>query len=383
MEATLTNNVLTLKLVGEINSLNSEDVAKEIEEDLKDKQFDSLVFDFEGVTYISSAGLRIVLRYKQRYKNLSIINVSLEVYDVFSMTGFTSMMNISKALTKIKVYPSQIIGDGYFSTVYRIDKDTIIKVFKRADNISSVEKEMALAKEAFILGIPTAITFDIVDVDGKFGVRFEMLDSISLRDAFRDQKDNFDKLCKQYAELLKTINTTEVTDEKIPSTKYQWLQKIEAASSYFTDEENDLLLDLFNKIPDGKTFVHGDCHVKNILIQNDELFLIDMETLSRGDKIFELAGIYATYIIFEETNKGNNLAFLGLDEDLCKNMFMKTLEYYLGYVDEETLNKIRLVSYCHMIWWTLTYEKENEKRINHCVKEAKQLLKKCEDLIIK
>lgn len=383
MEATLTNNVLTLKLVGEINSLNSEDVAKEIEEDLKDKQFDSLVFDFEGVTYISSAGLRIVLRYKQRYKNLSIINVSLEVYDVFSMTGFTSMMNISKALTKIKVYPSQIIGDGYFSTVYRIDKDTIIKVFKRADNISSVEKEMALAKEAFILGIPTAITFDIVDVDGKFGVRFEMLDSISLRDAFRDQKDNFDKLCKQYAELLKTINTTEVTDEKIPSTKYQWLQKIEAASSYFTDEENDLLLDLFNKIPDGKTFVHGDCHVKNILIQNDELFLIDMETLSRGDKIFELAGIYATYIIFEETNKGNNLAFLGLDEDLCKNMFMKTLEYYLGYVDEETLNKIRLVSYCHMIWWTLTYEKENEKRINHCVKEVKQLLKKCEDLIIR
>lgn len=383
MEATLTNNVLTLKLVGEINSLNSEDVAKEIEEDLKDKQFDSLVFDFEGVTYISSAGLRIVLRYKQRYKNLSIINVSLEVYDVFSMTGFTSMMNISKALTKIKVYPSQIIGDGYFSTVYRIDKDTIIKVFKRADNISSVEKEMALAKEAFILGIPTAITFDIVDVDGKFGVRFEMLDSISLRDAFRDQKDNFDKLCKQYAELLKTINTTEVTDEKIPSTKYQWLQKIEAASSYFTDEENDLLLDLFNKIPDGKTFVHGDCHVKNILIQNDELFLIDMETLSRGDKIFELAGIYATYIIFEETNKGNNLAFLGLDEDLCKKMFMKTLEYYLGYVDEETLNKIRLVSYCHMIWWTLTYEKENEKRINHCVKEVKQLLKKCGDLIIR
>ncbi|MBQ7995258.1 MAG: STAS domain-containing protein [Bacilli bacterium] len=383
MEATLTNNVLTLKLVGEINSLNSEDVAKEIEEDLKDKQFDSLVFDFEGVTYISSAGLRIVLRYKQRYKNLSIINVSLEVYDVFSMTGFTSMMNISKALTKIKVYPSQIIGDGYFSTVYRIDKDTIIKVFKRADNISSVEKEMALAKEAFILGIPTAITFDIVDVDGKFGVRFEMLDSISLRDAFRDQKDNFDKLCKQYAELLKTINTTEVTDEKIPSTKYQWLQKIEAASSYFTEEENDLLLDLFNKIPDGKTFVHGDCHVKNILIQNDELFLIDMETLSRGDKIFELAGIYATYIIFEETNKGNNLAFLGLDEDLCKNMFMKTLEYYLGYVDEETLNKIRLVSYCHMIWWTLTYEKENEKRINHCVKEVKQLLKKCGDLIIR
>lgn len=383
MEATLTNNVLTLKLVGEINSLNSEDVAKEIEEDLKDKQFDSLVFDFDGVTYISSAGLRIVLRYKQRYKNLSIINVSLEVYDVFSMTGFTSMMNISKALTKIKVYPSQIIGEGYFSTVYRIDKDTIIKVFKRAENIESVEKEMALAKEAFVLGIPTAITFDIVDVDGKYGVRFEMLDSISLRDAFRDQPENFDKLCKQYAALLKTINTTEVDDENIPSTKTQWIEKLEATSSYYTQDENDLLLDLFNKIPDGKTFVHGDCHVKNILIQNDELFLIDMETLSRGNKIFELAGIYATYIIFEETNKGNNLEFLGLDSEFCKKMFAKTLEYYLGGLDEETLNKIRLVSYTHMVWWTQEYEKENTKRMLHCVSKVKDLLKKCGDLIIK
>lgn len=90
------NNQLTIYLEGELNSLTSADVEKEIEAILALKGFDSIVLDVEKVRYISSAGLRIVSKLKQQYDKLSLINMSDDVYDVFEMVGFTDIIDIKK-----------------------------------------------------------------------------------------------------------------------------------------------------------------------------------------------------------------------------------------------------------------------------------------------
>ena len=372
MNKQLNNSTLTLFFKGEINSNNSESVAEEIEKTIAGESFEHLVFDFSKIIYLSSAGLRIMLRYKQKY-DLSIINCSMDVYDVFQMTGFTSIMSISKMLRTVEVSPDQIIGEGYFSTVYRIDKDTIIKVFNRAESIDVVEKEMGLAKEAFILGIPTAITFDIVRVGDKFGVQFEMLDSVSLRDQFRDRPEQFDHLCDEYAKLLKTINTTETSNPALPSAREFFLKKVNVAKEYLSESEGKKLLEMANAIQEQRTFVHGDCHVKNILIQNGELFLIDMETLAVGDPVFELAGIYATYICFEQAHPGNNENFLGLSSELCSRMFKETITRYFDKWDEEILRKIQCVAYTHMVWWNKTFANDDVIH-NTCLAKLKEVL---------
>ena len=83
MEYKLEKDVLTISLEGELNSVNSESVGEEIDKIIEGKAFKSLVLDFDNVSYISSAGLRIILKLKQRYDDFSVINASLEVYDVF------------------------------------------------------------------------------------------------------------------------------------------------------------------------------------------------------------------------------------------------------------------------------------------------------------
>ena len=93
MKTNLENNVLTLYLGGEINSYNADNIEKEILETLSKEKFNQLVLDFSSVTYISSAGLRIMLKLKQQYPNFSIVETSLEVYDIFSMTGFSNFLN--------------------------------------------------------------------------------------------------------------------------------------------------------------------------------------------------------------------------------------------------------------------------------------------------
>lgn len=376
----LVNDILAISLKGEINSSNSTIVEQEVVDVIKNNQFKTLMLDFLDITYVSSAGLRVILRLKQTYKDVHIINASLEVYDVLSMTGFVNIMDIKKALNKIDVTGKEIIGEGFFSIVYRIDPDTIVKAYKQDTDIKEVERELNMAKEAFILGIPTAISFDVVQVGTKLGVRFEMLNSTLLRDLFRNDPDNFNEYADKYAVLLKKINTTETDDETLPSTKQLWFDKCKAAEPYLTKEEYQKIYQMVDSIPERKTFVHGDCHIKNIMVQDNELFLIDMDTLSRGHPIFELAALVAPYVLFEEDDPGNNLAFFGIDSNLSQKIYNETINRYFGKDDKDIKGKIRLLGYLHMVWWTLTYQKDNLLRLNNCRDRLRNLLKIYDDV---
>lgn len=383
MRTNLDNNVLTLYLGGEINSYNADNIEKEIKETLEKQQFKSLVLDFSSVTYISSAGLRIILKLKQQYNNVSIIETSLEVYDIFSMTGFVNIMDIKKGLKRVFLSGAEVIGDGYYSTVYRVDKDTIIKVFNRVSDPEQIERELKLAKEAFILGIPTAISFDIVRVDdGKLGVRFEMLDCESLKNMVVKYPERMNEFLDKYAALLKKMNTTECLDPNIPDMKAHYLRKLEKIKAWLPDDVNEKLLKMFNAIPDRKTLIHGDCHFKNIMVQKDELLLIDMDTLSVGYPIFEWAALYAPYCAFNEDEPGNSLRFFGIKDEDAEKLYYALLKLYFGKDDQTIKDKIKIVGYVHMIRWTTNNDPTNEKRINGCKERLLKLLEQYNDLDI-
>ena len=382
MEYKLEKDVLTISLEGELNSVNSESVGEEIDKIIEDKTFKSLVLDFDNVSYISSAGLRIILKLKQRYDDFSVINASLEVYDVFQMTGFTSMMSIKKALRKIDLTGAEIIGDGFFSTVYRLNKDTIVKVFNRTSDPEQIERELRLAKEAFVLGVPTAISFDVVKVGDKMGVCFEMLDCMSLKTAVLTQKGKYKEYLEKYAALLKKINTTECFNPLIPDIKENSLKKVEAIKPYLEEKYYLKAKALMESIPERKTFVHGDCHFKNIMVQGDDLLLIDMDTLSVGHPIFELAAIYAPYCAFNEDDPGNSERFFGISDEEGRKLYNETLNLYFGKDDPVIKDKIKVVAYIHMVWWNRVNEPNNNVRLEGCRSRLYALLDKIDDLDI-
>ena len=382
MKHNLENETLTIFLEGELNSNTVEVIGKELNEIVDNNAFKKLVLDLEKLKYISSAGLRVVLGLKQKHEDISLINASLEVYDVFQMTGFTSMMDVKKALRKIDISKAEVIGDGYFSTVYRLNKDTIVKVFNRTSDPNQVDRELHLAKEAFVLGVPTAISFDVVQVGDKLGVIFEMLDCASLKSVLLNDKKHYDEYLKKYAELLKKINSTTCDNKEIPEIKKYYLRKLEAIKSVLDEKHFAKAKKLIESIEDRKTFVHGDCHFKNIMVQKDELLLIDMDTLSVGHPIFELAALCATYTIFNEDEPNNSEKFFGIKKDDATKLYNELLVCYFGKEDEVAKEKIRLLAHIHMVWWTLTNQPENKVRINGCKERLYKLLDKIDDLDI-
>ena len=87
---------LTLIIEGRIDTITSEDLDKEINEELG--KFNSLKMDFSDVEYISSAGLRVLIATQKKLKpdNIPfiIINVNEEINEIFIMSGFDKILKI-------------------------------------------------------------------------------------------------------------------------------------------------------------------------------------------------------------------------------------------------------------------------------------------------
>ena len=101
----LNNGVLNLMLEGRLDTEAAVKFDAAIAEICKNNPHDSLVLDAEKLEYVASSGLRTILKMVKTEKNFSMVNVSEAVYGVFEMTGFSRIMNISKALRKIGTRP--------------------------------------------------------------------------------------------------------------------------------------------------------------------------------------------------------------------------------------------------------------------------------------
>ncbi len=89
------DGVFTIFLEGEIDAQNAKAVLKEIEELLEKRGDAKPVFDAQELTYISSAGLRSILTVQKKMgQELSVINLSPEVKDIFEMAGFQYLMEL-------------------------------------------------------------------------------------------------------------------------------------------------------------------------------------------------------------------------------------------------------------------------------------------------
>lgn len=56
-----------------------------------------LVLDFEGLTYVSSAGLRVILAAQKtmnKQGSMKVVNVNSDIMEVFEITGFVDILNI-------------------------------------------------------------------------------------------------------------------------------------------------------------------------------------------------------------------------------------------------------------------------------------------------
>jgi len=69
-----------------------------------------LSLDCEKLEYISSAGLRVIIRLSKTEPTLRLVNVSSAVFEVLEIAGFAEMIPVEKAFHTLSIEGCEMIG---------------------------------------------------------------------------------------------------------------------------------------------------------------------------------------------------------------------------------------------------------------------------------
>lgn len=382
---------MIINLTGRIDSSNASEAEKEIMDRIGSEEGSGIVFDAAGLSYISSAGLRVLMKVRKlKDQPLKIINVSRDVYDIFETTGFTELFDVRKEYRTISLDGLEVIARGFYGTVYRIDDETIVKMYKGKEIIPMIENEKAMARKAFLAGIPTAISYDIVKAGEDYGAVFELLNARTFHDIILSNEIPFDEVIKKYTDLLKLVHNTSLETGVLPSYREKFLYYLESIREHLTDTQYRGLKSALDNTAEENTVVHADIHMKNVMLSGDEAMLIDMDTLGLGNPVFAFAGLYVTYHMFKEDDPNNPMSFLDTTEEMVDRIWNGIFESYFDDKDEAEkeviLKRIIMAAAIRFLYIIESTDLKHDElagiRIEHTKEHIDRLLKEVDTLSI-
>lgn len=382
------NGGYAIALEGNISSVNAAEVEGAIQKLLDSGIFDPLILDADKLQYISSAGLRVILRLVKAGRKPRMVNVSSEVYEVLEVTGFSEIMPIEKAFRKVSIEGCEVIGQGSNGIVYRLDPETIVKVYRNNNALPEMQREREISRKAFVLGIPTAIPYDVVRVGDKFGTVFELLNAKSITKLILAEPENIDKYIGIFTDIMKLIHSTAVKPGDLPSMKEIALDWADYLKGHIPAQQQEKLHAMIEAVPEHPYMLHGDYHSNNVMLQNGEPLMIDMDTLCVGHPVFELASTFNAYVGFSELDPNVIQQFMKLDAETGRAVWNKLLPLYLNSEDETYIRsvaeKAMVIGYTRLLRRTLRREADTEqgrKCIAHYKARLAQLLEQVDTLV--
>lgn len=229
-------DILYIAIEGRVDASNAAAVEESVFNIKKENPGKHTVIDADALEYVSSAGLRVILRLRKEEPKLAIINVAADVYEVLDMTGFTEMVTVEKAYQKMSVEGCEFIAKGANGAVYRYDDETIVKTYFAKDALPEIKQERENARKAFVLGINTAIPYGIVRVGDGYGTVTELLNATSVTKLIRKSPDDLTEAAKYYIDMLKGIHAIHVDDGEVPDMKETALEWVDFVAAHIPEE---------------------------------------------------------------------------------------------------------------------------------------------------
>ena len=380
-------DILYISIEGRVDASNAAEAEAKIFSIKNDNLGKHTVVDADKLEYISSAGLRVILRLRKEEPKLAIINVASDVYEVLDMTGFTDMVTVEKAYQRMSVDGCEFIAKGANGAVYRYDDETIVKTYFAKDALPEIKQERENARRAFVLGINTAIPYGIVRVGDGYGTVTELLNATSVTKLIRNNPDDLTEAVKYYVDMLKSIHAIEVEDGVVPDMKKTALDWADFVAPHIPEAQAKKLRSLIEAVPKWNTLMHGDYHTNNIMVQNGEPLLIDMDTLCMGHPIFELGSMFNAFVGYSELDHQNMIDFFGYSFETAGRFFNLSLKAYLGTDDDEIYQSIAekamIIGYTRMLRRAIRRpgEADSPAKIARCKEMIEILLNKVDTLI--
>lgn len=193
-----------------------------------------------------------------------------------------------------------------------------------------------IAKQAFVKGVPTEISFQLCEAENRPGLMYELVDAKTLLSTLVNNPDDMDKYIKEYVELVKKMH--EYDDEGINgiyNKKEVFTFESSVVLKYLPDDCKSKLENIKDIIPDSNMLVHGDPHPANIMLTNRGMIFIDLSDMGIGDEKFDLMYLYRTLILFNQLPDSS----YALDYEHSEKLWNSFIEEYYKDKDKAYIEK--------------------------------------------
>lgn len=335
-----TEDALVIALAGSVTADSAPALGEAIARIRAEHPEGLVVLDATDLEYISSAGLRVVTRLLKSEGALRIENASSEVYDVFDMTGLTKIMDVRRRLRELSLDGLEFIARGANGEVWRLDDETIIKVYNAGTSLEKIHTENQHATAAFTAGVPCAIAFDTVRVDERYGIVFELFDARTVGKAANANPSRIPELGRAMGRLMHELHTTEVHPGELPRIEEKagsWIDALEEL--YISHEDAELMREVLAAVPKKDTLLHMDFHEGNVMLQGGELVLIDLDDVCVGNPVFDLVNHFSLHVLAAKSTPESVEFSLGMTAEQISQIYPHTIMAYYGTDDPSVVER--------------------------------------------
>ena len=331
LDVTEQESGMVVRPEGRIDTTNAADFGAALAEARAAHPNGGVELDFSAVEYISSAGLREVLKLqKGETEKVRVTHLSAETYEIFDVTGFSKIVDTFREPEEFPVDGLEEIGRGRNGVVYRVDGDTIIKVAGPQYSFDHVEDERRKSQAALVAGLPTAIPFKTVRVGESYGALYELVDAKSVRATATADQGRAYELGTKMGQLTREMSRTPADKSLAMDMRTRNIEDARATAKLFGQELADAVAQAYEALPERETYLHGDFHGANIMVQGDELVMIDMGELGFGHPLIDLASTcLSEYVPFmRDPKRGEKTQ--GVPAEVAAAIYKGTLDAFFG-----------------------------------------------------
>lgn len=248
------------------------------------------------------------------------------------------MSNFSEVLGKALKLDMSLYrqsGEGANGASYDcIDDPTImVKLYNPSYDIDTILLEQELARKVYDLGIPSPEPGELVTDGSRIGIRFRrIVGKRSFSRALADEPERTEVYGREFARACKKLHAVECPSGTFPDAKQQFLDLLKADKIY-SAAEKEKMAGFILALPDGKTVLHGDMHIGNLLTTlpkgapvdaAHDLYWIDLGYFARGYSLIDLGMLQNICLFADEEFRYHDMHVHG---DL-------TAELWKYFVDE-------------------------------------------------
>ena len=199
----------------------------------------------------------------------------------------------------MKMELGKLLGSGSGSDVYEYGDDKVCKLYK--NSIGSIDYEYRKTIDAYNNGLPAPRIYEIIEYDGRNGIIMDRINGTPYIKILFNHIAESHKKGMSDSEIFnapvnleiiystaKVLNTLHQTKCNLSESAAESLKTSCKYNRYITQEEKEIVNTLIDNLPVGDSVCHGDPNPGNIIMQNNQIFLIDWNNCVKGSPLYDL-----------------------------------------------------------------------------------------------